>query len=308
MKAHLGVLGALVCLALAGAAGCSSADTSTRGSVGANQTAELSRLFAQETATAPFDPSRVTNHGEAMVHMQTNTLDVYVTFQSETGITWPTQQGVAYIFHPAADWAELVGRDASGQLVQVAPEDAAKFIVHGESRRDICNGAALDVVNATVSDSLGHTYSGVKVRLTVVARGDRTSTSGLHATDTSPSQSDGDPSSQDDNADNGPKQCQSGAGGGQGDQGGDSTESLHILSGASGVLNGGCPLFTWAEGGCSQSCQTKVNIGAFGIEACLYAGTPGKCTEHQYWTNGVAGRGGVGVPNQGHYEKNCTCD
>jgi hypothetical protein len=73
------------------------------------------------------------------------------------------------------------------------------------------------------------------------------------------------------------------------------------LLGVTGALNGGCPLFFWGAGGCSQTCQTRVSIGALGIEACLYAGTPGKCTVHTHQHTDAKTGLTTTVPD-------CTCD
>jgi hypothetical protein len=170
------------------AAGCSSASDASTAKV-ATQTSELQTLFSQETVVADFSPANVNNHGEGVVKVQTPHLNVWITFQNAQGIAWPTSPGSGFIFHPAADWSEYFGRDASGTLVDVPARDAARFVVHGESRRDICNGAALDVMNITVSDSTGHTYAGVTARLTVLARATGTasgSAASLHTENTSP--------------------------------------------------------------------------------------------------------------------------
>jgi hypothetical protein len=287
-------------------AGCSAQSASSNASAGpASVRDDLNALFRQGELTAAFTPGRVTNHGEGVVRVRTSHLDVYVTFQNAAGIAWPTAPGTTYTFYPSLDWTDISGRNTSGQMITVAKADVAEFVA-GDNRQDICNGAAAEITDITVTDNHGATFEHVSARLTVFTIAPANAASGgvsLKSTGDDQSGDDSMGDSPDGGAsDDDPKQCSANGAGNGGASGGSEAQSVHVLDspiGVSGLLNGGCPMWFWNAGGCSGTCQRKVTFPLTGD--CIWAGTPGTCTEHSREV--CSARTGI-VRTQ----TDCTCD
>jgi hypothetical protein len=264
---------------------------------------DVGELFAKDSVSVTYTPSSVTRHGEAVARLQTPKLNVFLTFQNEDAIAWPDQEET-FTFHPAKDWDTIVGRDRAGAMIDVPRASVADFIAQPDRRQDICNGAVAEVRDVTVTDGHGHTWSKVRARLTIFTRfaTGNEATIGTQSTDGDNGGGGGGGGSSGGGGDKNqqPKQCK--AQGGSSGASGASTQSVfHDGAQVSGLLNAGCPIFFWSAGGCSGTCQRRLNLNLLIFSECLWAGTPGTCTPH----NRRVMNAKTGIE---HDDPSCSCD